>query len=478
MKTKIYKYLKPVLCAGLLFITVNSCERDLSSDAEFATFPKTAEIFTDNFVGMGSDFYFPFAGSKPTAFSVDTETAYQSSASIRIDVPNANDPEGNYAGAIFRVDGEGSGRDLTGYDALTFWAKASQAATISQVGFGQDFGENKYQVTRQNVSLTTNWVKYIIPIPDASKLIQERGLLWYSAGGIGPEGQEVGYTFWLDEVKFEKLGTIAQARPAILNGATETRDGINGTTTQLNGFTQTLDVDGTNITTTVTPSYFDFMSSEVDVAFVNELGEVFIIDEGTTEITAILGGVAANGKLILNSLGDYIAAPTPTQSADDVISIFSDAYSNVTASLISNFGEFQSSTLTAFQVGSDNVLNYQNVNFFGIEFNGNIPTIDATNETTLHMDIFIPGAVSNDASLTIQLRNIGPNGMIETNPFTGQPTGDDTEISTMPTLNSGQWISVNFDITGLTDRSALGQIVFVAAESGPTNFYVDNIYFY
>ena len=37
---------------------------------------------------------------------------------MRIDVPNANDPEGNYAGAIFRV--EGQGRDLSGYNALTF----------------------------------------------------------------------------------------------------------------------------------------------------------------------------------------------------------------------------------------------------------------------------------------------------------------------------------------------------------------------
>ena len=64
---------------------------------------------------------------------------------MRFDVPNANDPEGSYAGGILRVDG--SGRDLTEFDALTFWAKASQGVVIGEIGFGQDFGLDKYRVS-------------------------------------------------------------------------------------------------------------------------------------------------------------------------------------------------------------------------------------------------------------------------------------------------------------------------------------------
>ena len=48
-----------------------SCERELSDDVTLSTFPSTAEIFTDAPVGLGSDFYFPFADSKLDAFSVD-----------------------------------------------------------------------------------------------------------------------------------------------------------------------------------------------------------------------------------------------------------------------------------------------------------------------------------------------------------------------------------------------------------------------
>ena len=159
---------------------------------------------------MGSDFYFPFGGSKATAWSVDDNESYLGSSSMRIDVPNANDPNGNYAGAIFRV--EGGGRNLTGFDALTFWAKSSQGVGIDEIGFGQDFGENKFMVSTNGLTLSTTWTKYIIPIPDPAKLTQERGMLWYAAGTQATGG--LGYTFWLDEVRFEKLGTVAQAQPA------------------------------------------------------------------------------------------------------------------------------------------------------------------------------------------------------------------------------------------------------------------------
>lgn len=110
MKNIRLKNLNKVFLTGMALILALGCERDLSDDVEESTFSTVGEIFTDTFVGMGSDFYLPFADSKLDAFSVDNEEGYQSSASYRIDVPNANDPTGNYAGAILRVDG--AGRDL------------------------------------------------------------------------------------------------------------------------------------------------------------------------------------------------------------------------------------------------------------------------------------------------------------------------------------------------------------------------------
>ena len=201
MKNRKINYLGKTLLLGLVLITNLNCERDLSDEAIDATFAKTAEIFTDDFIGMGSDFYFPYGDSKFTAFSVDLEEGYESNSSIRIDVPNANDPEGAYAGGIFRIDG--AGRNLTEYDALTFYVKASQGVSIGEFGFGEDFTSNKYMATITNVSVGTNWKKVIIPIPDASKLLQERGMFRYAAGTNGTNG--FGYTLWLDDIKFEKL---------------------------------------------------------------------------------------------------------------------------------------------------------------------------------------------------------------------------------------------------------------------------------
>ena len=63
-----------VLLVGLV-INIG-CERDLSDDATVATFSPLGEIFTDNFVAMGEDFYLPFADSKLDAFSVDNREGF------------------------------------------------------------------------------------------------------------------------------------------------------------------------------------------------------------------------------------------------------------------------------------------------------------------------------------------------------------------------------------------------------------------
>ena len=67
-------YLKITLLLGLIFTVTVSCERNPSDEVEFATFPKTGEVFMDGFSG-GLE-YWPFSGSKLDAFSVDKKTKY------------------------------------------------------------------------------------------------------------------------------------------------------------------------------------------------------------------------------------------------------------------------------------------------------------------------------------------------------------------------------------------------------------------
>lgn len=460
-----------VLFLSLSLAVIYSCERDLSDDVVFATFNSTGEVFLDEPVGLGSDFYFPFLNSKATAFSVDDDEGFESDASIRIDVPNANDPEGSFAGAIFRIDG--AGRDLTRFDALTFYAKASQGVVIGEIGFGQDFGENRYQATRTNVTLGTQWSKYVVPIPDPSKLIEERGMLWYSAGTSTTNG--AGYTFWLDEVKFEKLGTVAQSRPAILNGEDVQQEGFLGVPLEITGLTQTFNVgSGENVTVIAKPSYFSFETTDINVAVPDELGIVSILGTGEATITASVANVAAAGSLGLTVTRAFDFAPTPpARDPGDVISIFSDAYANVAVDYFNGFfipdGQTTQGGAPPLDLNGDMVINYTDLNFVGIGFFDEVPPVNATDMTTLHLDIKVNEAIGPGDFIRLELLNSVGN-----NQTAGSFTIDGSALTT------DQWVSFDIplaDFTGLSDRSQLGLLFFIS-DSTISDIFVDNIYFY
>ena len=467
MKNIKFIYSKTMLLTGLLFVITMSCARDTSVQSEFATLSKTGEIFTDSPIGLGSDFYFPYLGSKATAWSVDESEGYESYASMRFDVPNANDPEGSYAGGILRVDG--SGRDLTEFDALTFWAKASQGVVVGGMGFGQDFGLDKYQVSETDVSFSTNWQKYVIPIPDPSKLFDERGMFWYSAGTQNTGGN--GYTFWIDELKFEKLGTIGQPRPAIVNGQDLVQDAFAGIDLELTGLSQTFNLgNGFNKTVTVAPSYFDFSSSDPSLAFIDEYG-IISVSNGTAVITASLAGVVAEGSLTVNTVGGFDVAPTPTRDSSDVISLFSDTYTDVPVEFFNGYWEPWQTTLSNdFVVNGNNMINYTNFNFVGNQFSD--PTVDATGFSNLHININLPEVPSN-LDLLITLKDFGPDQV--------DGGGDDTTQQVFfdgDDFVAGEWSTLEIPIS-LANKNNMGQIIYENVNgSSLTELYVDNIYFY
>lgn len=476
MKNRKINYFKNTLLLGLVLITSVNCERDLSDEATVATFSKTAEIFLDAPVGMGSDFYFPYGpdannpiGSKFTAWSVDTNVSYRGSASMRIDVPNANDPEGNYAGGILRIDG--AGRNLTGYDALTFWAKASQGVTIGEIGFGEDFFPNKYITTMRNVSLGTAWAKYIIPIPDASKLLQERGMLRYSAGSQGTNG--FGYTFWIDDLKFEKLGTILPLQASIMNGNNVVSSTFVGVTTSVTGIISSFNMpNGSNQSVTIAPAFLNFVSSNPTVATVSDTGVVTPLTVGTAVISATFGGQPTLGSLTINCTGIFVSAPIPTRNPANVLSVFSDTYTNVPVTYYNGFWTPGSTTGSAdFSVNGNNVLNYTTFNYVGIAFTN--PTLNTTAMTNVHFNMYIPNNVPPNFSFLISIEDWGPNQV--------DNGGDDTRqqiFVTASQVQANSWVTIQAPLT-LVNRNNIGLIIMENINgSSLSNFYMDNIYFY
>ena len=486
---KTYSILKSRKTAFVLMslLLVFGCQVD-DADLQTAKASSTAEIFTDNPIGMGTNFYFPYGagpdnptGSKLNAWTVDSKVSYKGNASMRFDVPNSNDVEGNYAGGIFRIDG--AGRDLTKYDALTFWAKASQGVTVAEFGFGEDFYPNKYITTVKNVSLGTTWTKFIIPIPDASKLVLEKGMFRYAANTVETNGK--GYTFWIDELKFEKLGNIGNPRPSIAKGINRTIDSFIGVTIKITDLNETFNLPtGYNISVSPSAGYFVFNSSNPNVATVDANGQIKIVGTGTTIIkgniggtldtttNAFVGGLDSVDSITINSLGNFTLAPTPTRDPSKVLSVFSDAYTNVPVTYYNGFWTPGSTTGSAdFDVNGDHILNYINFNYVGTAFSN--PTLNASAMTRVHFNMYVPNSIPTNFDFLISIEDWGADK--------SDGGTDDTRQQIFvrkSQITANRWITVDAPLT-LVNRNNIGLIIYENINgSSLKNFYIDNVYFY
>ena len=462
---------KNIFNSAITFFTIfsallfTSCERD-PNVLEPANYPDVPEVFIDGFsAGLN---YAAFGGSKVTAFDVDNDVKYSGTSSMRIEVPDFEDPQGAYAGGTYFTS---VGRNLSGYDALTFWAKASQPASIDVVGIGNDLGQSKNQATITGLAVNSNWKKYIIPIPDPSRFTEERGMFFYSEG---PENNS-GYTIWFDEVKFEKLGTIAHPKPTILEGQDQNTIGIVGQTLSIGGTYVSFNLpDGTDQKVYVVPGYFTYFSSDESVATVNQNGQILVVGMGTAKVTAQFGSMNAAGSITVNVGDSPDPAPVPTVPAANVISMFSNAYTNVPIDTWATGWLYSTAILQEIQINGDDVKLYTDLNFNGIEFASQ--TIDATSMTRFHMDIWTPDPTAPPAAFKVLLVDFGANGVYD--------GGDDVSheitftANTNPTLATKQWVQLDVPLsafTGLTTRAHLAQLVI---SGDPNTVYVDNVYFY
>ena len=453
-----------VLLVGTITLAMTSCEK-YAEDLAPNNAPTNGDVFIDAFTGGMN--YAAFGNSVVTAFQVDNEVTYNGTASsMRVDVPRENDPRGTYAGGTYFLS---SGRNLSGYNVLTFWARANKSALINEIGFGNDLGENKYATAITNVPVTTEWQKYYIPIPDPSKLTNEKGMLYFSEGHENGEA----YSFWIDEVQFENLGTITQGESLIYDGKNLSSTLSNGSSSDVSDlFTSFSLPDGTQVKIATPASYFTFESSNSSVASVDNAGKITALSNGFSVISASLAGIKVSGSMVVN-VEDFTHAPTPAEPASNVISLFSDNYTNVNVDFYNGYWEpYQTTTSSDFNVGNDNILNYLNFNFVGIQFSS--PTVDATNMTTLSMDIFVPDDLNPGVQFKITVKDFGPDGA----------DGGDDDIQkditfTNVNLASGEWKTLKIPLAGMTSKSKIGQIILSDSDLGNfKNFYLDNIYFH
>ncbi|MEO9484281.1 MAG: hypothetical protein ABJG47_12570 [Ekhidna sp.] len=402
MKNLTYK--TSFLCIALLSL---SCSRD-EGDLQPATFPNTAEIFTDVPVGLTDQFFVSFdpaAGANTGGFGTDDNEAYEGTTSIRIDVPSANDPDGTFIGGIF--EDRGVGRNLTEYNALTFWAKSSITATIGTVGFGDDFQSNTYAASLNDIPVSTGWEKVIIPIPDPSKLLNERGMFLFSIGSQSTGG--AGFTIWLDEIRFENLGIVAQPLKKALD------------------LQVVFNVGGDEVAVNAAAGYFDE--------------------------------------------SDFDFAPTPpARNAADVVSIFSDAYTNVQVDNYNGFFQFATTQGGATSIGDENFISYTDLNFVSINM-FNSPDVDASGMTHIHVDVNVREAVNAGDFINLSIIN---------NDGGASPSDGFVSLGSYGSLREGQWVSYDIPIADFGGLAGINDVdlIFFVSDGTISNVLVDNVYFY
>jgi len=215
--------------------------------------------------------------------------------------------------------------------------------------------------------------------------------------------------------------------------------------------------------------YYGDVANEVPVDFMEDEVKTHTYKAAGTyqvRIVALSGGAATTEITQSVTVTNLFAAPIPTIPAANVISMFSDSYTNVAVDTWRT--SWSQADLADIEISGNKTKKYSKLNFVGIE--ATTTPIDASSMTFFHTDIWS----SDFTEFKVKLVDFGANGV-----FGG---GDDKEHEiTISNPEKEKWVSLDLPLssfTGLTTRSHIAQIIFVGAPSGATTVYVDNVFFY
>lgn len=147
------------------------------------------------------------------------------------------------------------------------------------------------------------------------------------------------------------------------------------------------------------------------------------------------------------------APDTPTAPASQVLSIFSDAYTDVEGTDFNpDWG--QSTVVSTEEIASSNVLKYEGLNYQGTVF---ASALDVSGKTKLHIDYF----TGDSTTLNFFLISTGP----------------EEKAFALDVTNVGEWNSVDIDLSHYSDVVNLADVIQFKVDGNGT-VYFDNIYFH
>ncbi|MEY4289973.1 MAG: hypothetical protein RLZZ30_2061 [Bacteroidota bacterium] len=158
-------------------------------------------------------------------------------------------------------------------------------------------------------------------------------------------------------------------------------------------------------------------------------------------------------------------APNPTFSANDVISMFSNVYTDVPVNTWQT--AWSQGSLSDIQIQGNDTKKYTGLNFVGVETTGS-NLLDVTNMTHLYLDVWTP----NMTEFRVKLVDFGND--------LNYGGGDDTEheLSFTPTLENWVNLDIPLTITSLVAKNHIAQLIFSGNPVGSGVVYVDNVLFH
>ncbi len=449
----------PILLAGCL---------DVPPDP-----PSGTPVFADGFsTGYTPASFDPKEGAVTSALGIDRTVAYSGGSSIRFDIPSKSS---GFAGGVVLAD---QPQDLSGANALVFWAKATRDVTFDFLGFGLNFDPypTVYQTTISDLPLTTEWTRHLVPVPDPARLTAERGVFWYQ------EIETLGYIAWLDDVKFDRVDpALIALQPSI--ASYNALVGLGGRAT-VDASLSYSDFDGTVRAVNSAaladsgpaPAFFSYRSSNPDVAAVDSRGTITGVLAGSAVVTASLAGQDVPGSVTVDvrsvvPTAPEVAAPIPTVAAGNVISLYNSRNTYVNRPVASwgtswsndGLGPF----LTTPTVAGTVVKKYTSMQYVGVDFSG--ARIDASAMTTLHVDVWTPNASQFGVKL------VGWDG--------GVQGAEAQVIFTSRTIKPFSWVSLEIPLSRFAgvNLASLGLLLWLDNQPNPTEkgtFFIDNVYFH
>ncbi len=199
---------------------------------------------------------------------------------------------------------------------------------------------------------------------------------------------------------------------------------------------------------------------EVTVSTSNESANAVVTEAntipGTTTIEVTSSDLSTTATYTVQFIIDTpsSAAPTPAQNEANVISVYSDNYSN---NLMLNSNPYwgQTTVVTEEDLESDYALKYADLNYQGMEYT----STDVSGMEYVHLDYFTGDATE------LQFAVISEG-----------PLENAYDIAANEGIVTGQWVSLNIPLTEYSTPDLTKAFQFKTVGNG--TIYLDNLYFW